>query len=186
MIIHDISQNILTAKVLDGDTPPTVRLAQDIDSGYRLTDINMCLHNGTHIDAPSHYIDDGAGIDAVSLDSCVGRCVVVRCNGDIDSSVVDSIPPCSRVLFDGRGLLVDSGARALVDRGMVLVGIARMSVANMDNCTSVHQILLGAGVVILEGLVLSHIAEGSYQLIALPLHIGGCEASPVRAVLIQE
>lgn len=186
MIIHDISQNILSAKVLSTDTAPTVRLVQDIDSGYRLTDINMCLHNGTHIDAPSHYIDNGVGIDGVALDSCVGSCIVVRCDCDIDGSVVDSLPQCSRVLFDGKGLLVDSGAEALVDRGVVLVGIARMSVANTANCTSVHKILLSADIVILEGLVLSHITEGSYQLIALPLHIGQCEASPVRAVLVQE
>ncbi len=187
MIIHDISQNILTAKVMDGDTEPTVKLCQDIDSGYRLSDITMCLHNGTHIDAPSHYIDNGATIDKVSLGSCIGSCVVVRCQCDIDKCIVDSLPSgTQRVLFDGRGLIVTSGAQAIVDRGIRLVGIARRSVANMDNCTSVHQILLGAGVVILEGIVLSSIPEGVYQLIALPLNIGNSEASPVRAVLIEQ
>lgn len=186
MIIHDISQNILTAKVIAGDTVPTVKLQRDIDSGYRLSDINMCLNNGTHIDAPSHYISNGATIDEVSLSSCMGSCIVVRCNSDIDNSVVDGISQCDRVLFDGKGQIVASGAQALVARGICLVGIARMSVADTDNCTAVHQVLLDAGVVILEGLVLSEIAEGIYQLIALPLNIAGSEASPVRAVLVEE
>ncbi len=186
MIIHDISQNILYAKIVPGDTAPTVTLQRDIDSGYRLSDINMCLHNGTHIDAPSHFLANGGTISSVPLTSCIGSCIVVRCDCDIDKQLVDSLPPCTRVLFDGKGLIVTSGATALVDKGVVLVGIARRSVANLDHCTSVHNILLGAGVVIIEGLVLSSIAQGTYQLVALPLNFDKCEASPVRAVLIQE
>lgn len=186
MTIHDISQNILTARVLHGDTAPTTRLVQDIHDGYRLTDINMCLHNGTHIDAPSHFLADGASIEHTPLQSCIGECIVVRTDSDIDAEFVYSLPECPRILFDGKALIVPSGATALVDRGVVLVGIARMSVANEQYCTAVHQILLGASIVILESIVLKHIAQGSYKLVALPLNIGGCEASPVRAVLIEE
>lgn len=185
MKIHDISQNILQSKAYGDDTPPTATLVRDIDSGYRLTDINMCLHNATHIDAPSHFVANGNTVDNIDLGSCIGQCEVVRIDSDIDSGVIDTIANCTRVLFDGKGLIVPSGATRLVERGCKLVGIARASVANTNDSTEVHNILLSANVVILEGLVLRHITPSRYQLIALPLNFGGCEASPTRAVLIE-
>lgn len=185
MKIIDISQPLFQSKVFDGDTAPVRTLRRDYKDGYRLTDITMCLHNGTHIDAPSHYIEGGANADGIELNKCIGRCYLLRCDKDIDADVIDALPQgITRLLLDGKGLITHSGAQQIVARNIQLVGIGRISVANPDNCTDVHTILLSNGIVIIEGLSMREVKQGYYKLIALPLKLEGCEASPVRAVLV--
>ena len=180
MMVIDISQNLLGCRVFDGDTPPTFKQVKSIEQGYRLTDVNMCLHNGTHIDAPSHYIADGETVERTPLEYCYGKCQVVDCHA------LNKLPDtdCERVLLNG-GQLTVQWAEQLLKRGVVLVGTTKISIADED-CAEVHRLLLSHGVVILEGLVLSGVADGHYTLACFPLKFDGCEASPVRAVLITD
>ena len=96
-MVIDISQNLLGCRVFDGDTPPTFKQVKSIEQGYRLTDVNMCLHNGTHIDAPSHYIADGETVERTPLEYCYGKCQVVDCHA------LNKLPDtdCERVLLNG-------------------------------------------------------------------------------------
>lgn len=186
--IIDISQPVFSAKVYNGDTVPSTTTRRTIEQGYRLTDVTMCLHNSTHIDAPSHYIEDGCSIDAVDLHKCMGRCYLLRHNGDITAQVINDLVPegVERLLLDGKCLIVPDGAQAIVERGIVLVGIGRASVASQHCCTEVHRILLQNSIVIVEGLSMREVAEGYYKLYAFPVKFEGCEASPVRAILTNE
>lgn len=179
-MVIDISQNLLGCRVFDGDTPPTFKQVRSIEQGYRLTDVTMCLHNGTHIDAPSHYIADGETVENTPLEYCYGKCQVVDCHV-LDKSLNTD---CKRVLLKGGQLTVHT-AEQLVKRGVVLVGTTKISIADSDS-DEVHKLLLSHGVVVLEGLVLSHVEEGYYTLACFPLKFDGCEASPVRAVLITD
>lgn len=185
MKVIDITTPLIGCRVFGDDTAPTLTTIQTVEQGYKLSDLTMCVHNGTHIDAPAHFLADGGDVYDVAIEKCVGDCLVVRHNGDIDETLVNSLPSCQRVLFDGKCLIVPSGAKALVSRNVVLVGIARLSVANPQYSKEVHEILLNNNVVIVESLLLSHVEVGSYKLVALPLKIKGAEASPIRAVLLQ-
>jgi len=164
----------------------------------------MDIHLGTHIDAPAHFIVDGATLDHVPLETMVGPCRVVEFSGgagsEIPAQVMAGGNPSERVLFktfnsqllsqskfDPRFVAMsESLAHLLVRDGVRLVGIDYFSVDRFDSSDRVvHHILLGAGVVILEGINLAAVDPGEYQLIALPLNIVGAEGSPVRAVLLK-
>jgi arylformamidase len=188
--------------VWEGDPPfesePALTIAKD---GSNVTKLTFSSHAGSHIDAPSHYLADGASVDATPLDAVIGRCAVVSVP---DSALVDreipaaAIPPdlaCPRVLFktsnserpgvfrrDAAALSL-ALAEALIARGVRLVGVDGLSVENARGDGSVHRALLAAGAVVLETLDLSRAAPGDYRLICLPIRIVGCDAAPVRAVL---
>ena len=86
MKIHDISQKVFGCKVYKGDPTPKKNTLCSIDAGdlYNLTEFSMCAHNGTHIDAPSHFLKNGANIDQIPLEKCVGECFVYEANGEIN------------------------------------------------------------------------------------------------------
>jgi arylformamidase len=181
MSIIDITQPLFDCAVYPGDTAPRYTRVKTIASdGYNLTDIALCVHNGTHIDAPRHFIADGDGVGELPLRVFYGRCVVKTWDGEIP-------PGCERLLIKGAHVLTESDAREIVRAGVALVGVESQSVGPADTPMAVHLILLRAGVVPLEGLVLSHVAAGEYTLSAFPLNLGGdCDGSPVRAVLISD
>lgn len=163
-------------------------------------------HTGTHVDAPSHFIVDGATLDQVPLEPWIGPCRVVRHEPDRDVGAVDlegmGLEGAERVLIatsnearwaDGPEFRTDylaldaSGARWLVEREFKLVGIDYASIETFQGGDyPVHHTLLGAGVVILEGVRLDHVEPGDYELIALPLPIAEGDGSPVRAILKTE
>lgn len=188
IVITDISQSVFRAKVYNGDTVPSTTTRRTVEEGYRLTDVTMCLHNGTHIDAPSHYLPSGNNIESINLHKCMGKCYLLRHNGDITAEVVQQLVPqdVTRLLLDGKCLIVPDGARAIAERDIVLVGIGRASVAAEHCCTEVHRILLQQDIVVLEGLSMRQVEQGYYRLYAFPVNFEGCEAAPVRAVLTNE
>jgi arylformamidase len=166
------------------------------------------VHLGTHIDAPLHFVDGSSSVAEVALDRCVGPATVVEIDGIEQIDIVDleaalSEPWPRRILFKTRNsapggcvgaedfdadycaITVDA-ARSLVDRGVELVGIDAASIAPFDDVVPTHRVLLGAGVVVVEGLDLRDVEPGEFTLVALPLRLGGFEGSPVRAVLIRE
>jgi len=179
--IHDISQPIRPGiRVWPGDRPYerawTARLADG--ASCNVGHVAMSCHTGTHMDAPYHFAEQGGTAETIPLEACIGPAVVV---------------PLERLEgVRARRILVRSGGGvptvAAIERlpGLELFGIDGPSVDAGDSKTlDVHHALWKRGAVILEGLDLSAVADGEYQLIALPLRLAGMDGSPVRAVLLE-
>jgi arylformamidase len=178
--IIDISQPLFDCEVYPGDTAPSFKRVKTMEADkYNLTDITLCVHNGTHVDAPLHFIDGGAGVGDLPLDVYYGKCVV---------KTWDSMIPldCERLLLKGGHVITVADAELIVKSGVRLIGVESQSVGDADSPMPVHLTLLGAGVIPLEGLLLSHVDEGEYTLSAMPLNVGKCDGSPVRAFLIKQ
>ncbi len=177
---------------------PVLTLADD---GADVCRITLAGHSGTHLDAPSHMLEGGATMDAVPLSLFMGRALVADLRGlrelgereleglflrgeerlllKTDNSLLWARPGFCRDYVS----LTPDGARFLAGAGIRLVGIDYLSIERFGGDGSVHRDLLGAGVVILEGLDLSGVEEGVYELICLPLRIPAADGAPARAVL---
>lgn len=209
MKILDISAPLSPSiPVYPGDPAFEIERLSDVEKGDELTlsVIRMCAHTGTHVDAPLHFIPGGATVATWPLGALVGPASVLDLTGvwgEIharDLERVNPSPTLERILlqttnsrlWDKPGFraelvgLAPDAARWLIDRGVKLVGIDYLSIERFGAVpVETHPILLGAGVVILEGLDLRHIAPGRYTLCCLPLSIAHAEGSPARAILIQ-
>ena len=192
-MIYDITQPIFSCAVYPGDPSPQLEQLCSIDKGdvINLTAFSMCSHNGTHVDAPAHFIKDGKTVDQLDLSVFVGDCYVARHEGDVTAEdarhILDHAAKAGaskRLLIAGKALVTEAAARVFADAGIKLLGNESQTVGPEDAPMQVHLILLGAEVVLLEGVVLSHVAEGKYFLSAAPLNLNGCEGAPCRAVLI--
>jgi arylformamidase len=207
-MIYDISVPISESlPVWPGD--PAIRVTQPshLDKGDMATvsRLDLGAHSGTHVDAPAHFIQGGAGVDSLDLRILVGPALVAHLLGvDIISArVLESLQiprGTERVLFrtrnsnnwarqdavfdEGFVAISEDGARWLVDRGTRLVGVDYLSVGSYAEPVPTHRVLLGAGVIAVEGLDLSAIAPGHYQLVCLPLRIAGGDGAPARVILI--
>lgn len=184
-----------------GDSPFTRDWVMRIDAGSscNVSTIHSSVHNGTHGDAPLHFLDDGKAIDEVALDAYLGTCRVVHVepqHGFVPVDALAGLDGVERVLFRtkskhdstcfDRGFcaLGEEAACIAVDLGLRLVGLDTPSIDHFDSKTmSAHKVLLRGGVAILENLDLSGVPEGDYELIALPLKIRGGDAAPIRAIL---
>ena len=189
--------------VWPGDTPFVHRVNTDMHAGANLTlsEIRTTVHVGAHADAPRHYVTDGIDIATRRLDYYVGRCVVlhirVRRGERITPEHLEGkVLSAPRVLLrtgtfpDPRNWNNDfaSLSPALIDdfyqHGVMLIGIDTPSVDPFDSkALEAHQAFARNDMAMLEGLVLDHVEEGEYELIAPPLRLRGADASPVRAVL---
>jgi arylformamidase len=165
--------------------------------------LDFGVHSGTHVDAPVHFIDGAAGIEAVDLDALVGPALVVDATGiegPFDRAAIDrlAIPSSTeRLLFRSRNTtlwdkpvfdksfaaVTGDGAAALVERGLRLVGADYLSIAPFGDPSPTHVALLAAGMVVVEGLDLRAIEPGWYDLICLPLRIPGSDGGPARAIV---
>ena len=203
-MLIDISPLIdATLTVWPGDTPfvHTVNLDMNAGANLTLSDIRTTVHVGAHADAPSHYVAGGADIAARPLDFYLGRCAVVQVAVErgqrvTPEHIAGKTIGAPRVLFrtgtfpdprnwnDDFASLSPSLVDTLRERGVVLIGIDTPSVDPFDSkALEAHQAFARNDMAILEGLVLDGIADGEYELIALPLRLRGADASPVRAVL---
>ncbi len=194
MKIYDISQEIFTCAVYPGDALPVKSIASNIDSGdlYNLTNFSMCAHNGTHIDAPFHFIANGKTVEKIPLEKTIGYCSVITCYGDIDAKsaleilrkTADHHDAKNRILLKGEINITSEAAKCFADSNIYLIGVESQSVGN-DKCTmELHKILLEKEIVLLEGIRLENIHDGIYFLNAAPLPLGGCEGAPCRAILV--
>ncbi len=193
MKIYDISQEMFSCEVYPGDTSPSFIALQRMESGalYNLSDVNMCAHNGTHIDAPYHFFKDGKTVDGISLEKTVGRCIVAEAEGRMTASdakrivgSTDDREASRRVLIKGDVVVTAEAARAFVDAGVFLIGIESQSFGEIDAPMEVHKILLAEQIVLLEGIRLGQVEVGSYLLCAAPINFGGIDGAPCRALLI--
>ncbi len=208
MKYHDISVPIHVAMpVYEGDPPCEITLFSSIERGdiANISRLNMGAHTGTHIDAPFHFLGDGKAVHEIPLDSLIGPALVVEiAEADAisrDALVSHHLEGEKRVLLKTSNsslwrteefrknfvYIAEDAATYLVDIGVNLVGIDYLSVERYGTANPLtHLTLLGAGVVVLEGLDLSRVKPGRYQLICLPLRIQGGDGSPCRAVLAEE
>jgi arylformamidase len=179
--------------VWPGDPPVLVEPVARVDAGdpADVSRLTLGTHTGTHVDPPAHFVPGAATVDVLPLDVLVGPAVVAQLTaGPIDRAALESLAlpeGSTRLLLKtggDTGALTSDGARWLVERGIRLVGADTLSIEPASDSYPVHQILLGAGVVIVEGLDLADAAAGSYQLVCLPLRILGGDGAPARAVLI--
>ena len=194
-MIIDITQELFTCKVFPGDPAPvrTTILSTENGDVCNLTEFSMCAHNGTHIDAPFHFLTEGKTVDRMPLRAFVGECYVARHEGDVTGADAKDImaraESCGadeRILIAGKAVVTADAARIFAERGVLLLGNESQTVGPEDAPKEVHLILLGAEVVLLEGIVLEGVAQGRYFLSAAPLNLGGCDGAPCRAYLISE
>ena len=192
-MIYDITQELFSCKVFPGDPAPAYEVLGELAKGDKcnLTAFSMCAHNGTHIDAPAHFLADGKTIDALDPAAFLGDCYVARHEGDVTAEdarrILDSARAAGadrRILIAGRATITEAAAKVLVEAGICLVGNESQTVGPENAPLAVHLIFMKADVVILEGVVLTYVPEGKYFLSAAPLNLGGREGAPCRAMLI--
>ena len=192
MIIHDISRDTINTPVYDGDPETRAQRIKSIENGdgYNLTEISMSVHSGTHIDAPLHFYDEGSSIDNIRLNTFFGKCTVISVSGILTGEDMERLLPyCKRrVLFHGEGktFISHSAAIVLAESRVVLVGTDAQSIAPSFDEERTHRELARSGIVILENLNLSAIDDGEYDLCAFPIKLGGLEAAPCRAIILEQ
>ncbi len=187
MKIYDITQELFSSRVYPGDRAPAFHRVADMDKGdgYNLTELEMNVHNGTHVDAPKHFLRDGMAIADMPLEPFVGPAAVRSFSGSITGADLGNCAGVRRLLLKGDGVLTEDGAKTLADMGLSLIGVESQSVGPANAPAVVHRILLEKGIVILEGIDLSQVSEGEYTLFAAPLKLGGSDGAPCRAVLVE-
>ena len=191
MKIYDISQQVFSCKVYPGDPKPEKVTISAIESGglYNLTAFSMCAHNGTHVDAPFHFLQDGKSVDQMELTHFVGECLVVRWDGAVTEEAAKAfLEKCGavkRLLIAGKATVTEEAATVFARSGLLLLGNESQTVGPEDGPMAVHLFLLGAGMALLEGIVLEGIPEGKYLLSAAPLNLAGADGAPCRAVLME-
>lgn len=193
MKIYDISQEVLSCKVFPGDPAPEANRIMSMEKGdlCNLSTLFICAHNGTHIDAPFHFFSDGKTVDEIETDMFCGDCYVARFEGNITASDAEKIMDAAamagakeRILIAGKATVTEDAAELFADRKIKLIGNESQTVGPENAPARVHEILLGRGIILLEGIRLDGIPEGKYLLSAAPLKLAGFDGSPCRAVLI--
>jgi arylformamidase len=209
MHIYDISLTVTPdLPTWPGDPPIVVDRFVKMEEGApnNVTRISMCAHVGTHVDAPYHFLGGNTPtVDELPLKTLTGRVYVLEMLGVnlITAKALEKaeIPPRTRrLIFKTRNTalwsnpahpfktdfvaLSPDGAQFLVERGVKLVGVDYLSVAPYTDPIPTHQILLKAGVVVIEGLNLSQVSQGRYSLYCLPMKLAGSDGAPARAILI--
>ena len=205
MKIYDISQEVFSCAVFPGDPAPQREIMNDMNKGdlYNLTAIHMCAHNGTHVDAPYHFINNGKTIDKVALENFVGPCYVAEHQGIVTAKLAEemlqtarnvckqrmnaeiSTDASKRILIKGNAEVSLEAAEVFAKAKLFLLGNESQTVGPEHAPMAVHKVLLGADVVLLEGIRLSEVTEGVYLLNAAPLNLAGADGAPCRAILIE-
>lgn len=189
-----------------GDDAPSMKQVMFMDRGdmCNVTKLHMSVHTGTHMDAPRHFINTGVGIDQTSLDALIGeaRVVEIADRVAIRRAELEALKPKTgeRLLFKTRNsteawargadfekdfvYIADEAAQYLVECGVRTVGVDYLSIGGFYHDTvETHVTILEAGIAVIEGLDLSEVEPGEYELICLPLKIAGADGAPARAVL---
>lgn len=196
MKIYDISQEVFSCNVYPGDPSPKKNFQLSISNGdvCNLTAFEMCAHNGTHVDAPYHFIDGEETIDQVPLEKFIGYAYVAEHNGDIGREdairIIREANECDpkaaeMILVKGECTVTAEAAKVFAEAKLKLYGNESQTVGPLEAPMEVHLIMLGAKIVLLEGVVLKEVPVGSYLLNAVPINLGGCDGAPCRAVLIE-
>ncbi|MBQ1188686.1 MAG: cyclase family protein [Peptococcaceae bacterium] len=195
MKIYDISQEVFSGQVYPGDPAPEKEMLSIMENGdlYNLTAFSMCAHNGTHIDAPFHFLKDGKTVDAIGLEAFVGMAYVAEHHGIVSGNDAAEIikkaekqnpEAAKRILIKGDAEVSLEAAKIFASAEILLLGNESQTVGPEDAPMEVHLMLLSANVILLEGIHLAEVSEGVYFLNAAPLNLSGADGSPCRALLI--
>jgi arylformamidase len=185
--------------VYEGDPSFHLEPIQSIENGdkHKLSKVSMCVHSGTHIDAPCYYIQNGKSIDQISPEFFVGKCMLIEIHNE-DSLItikhISSILETDKILFkttnqpgkfsqNYTSLSLET-SYPLIEKGIKLIGIDSFSIESFFGNGDVHCALLEKEIVILETLDLTRVSPGIYELICLPIKLCESDGSPARAVLI--
>jgi arylformamidase len=211
MKIIDVSLPITNSlPVWPGDPAINNQLVAQIKLGAEcnITQLSFGAHIGTHMDAPCHFLDGRGGIETLNLDDLIGPCYVVELPEDVMTITAEVIEKAhipagaNRLVFKSRNsrfwdenparfhteftAFEPDAARLLVSRGVRLLALDYLSIAPYQRAVETHQILLGAGVAVVEGLDLRQVSAGYYSILCLPLKLAGSDGAPTRVVLIDE
>ena len=195
MKIYDISQELFSCVVFPGDPAPKREVLSSMQDGalYNLTALSLCAHNGTHIDAPYHFIKDGKTVEELSLSKMVGWAYVSHEEGLLGAEDAKRIlkdaanahpEAAKRILLGGKMTVTEEAARIFADAKIDLIGNESQTVGPEDAPMQVHLMLLGADVILLEGIRLGEVPTGVYLLSAAPMSLAGSDGAPCRAILI--
>lgn len=195
MKIYDISQEVFGCVVFPGDPAPEREVLAKISEGSpcNLSKISMCAHNGTHVDAPFHFYENGKTIEETALEKYIGMAYVAEHTGILTADDAAAIlkkageadaRSSKRILIKGKAVVSLDAAKVFADADIWLLGNESQTVGPEDAPMEVHLKLLGAEVALLEGIRLEEIEEGVYFLNAAPINLGGADGAPCRAVLI--
>ena len=195
MKIYDISQEVFSCRVYPGDPSPRCESLASMNRGdlYNLTAFSMCAHNGTHIDAPAHFIQGGDTVEMIRLSKLVGFAYVCHHQGAVTAEDAQKMILASaglhpadamRILIGGDATVTLEAAAVFAQSQIDLLGNESQSIGPTDAPMAVHKVLLSAAVVLLEGIRLSDVPSGVYLLFAAPLLLGSAEGAPCRAVLV--
>jgi len=210
MNIYDISLTISPSlPIWPGDPALELEQIESMDKGAHanVTRLSAAVHLGTHVDAPHHFLNDGRTVESLPLSILTGPCYVTQLPDGVDAITAEVLdrteitPEMKRVLFGTSNshwwkngetkfqtdfvAITEDGAEWLVERGVQLVGVDYLSVAPYGDSVPTHTVLLTAGIIIVEGLNLSQVSRGFYDLYCLPLKIADSDGAPARAILIQ-
>jgi arylformamidase len=211
MTIYDITVPLSPlTPVWPGDPPILLEQVSSMDAGDHdnVSRLTCSVHSGTHVDAPHHFLNDHRTVEKLPLDVLIGSALVIHAADDVELISADFLDQANipvgteRLLIKTRnsnlwksmdtefykkfvGIRLD-GAEWLVRRGFKLVGIDYLSVAPYHQSIPTHQVLLKPGIVLLEGLDLSAVSPGSYDLYCLPLKLSGSDGAPARAILVDK
>ena len=171
MKIYDISQEVFGCKVYPGDPAPQKNVLNRIEDGAvcNLSSFSMCAHNGTHVDAPYHFYADGKTINEIDLEHFVGVCYVAEHEGIVTAD--DAIAmieraretdrrSVKRILIKGNAVVSIESAEVFAEAGILLLGNESQTVGPEEAPMQVHLKLLGAQIVLLEGIRLGEAVEG--------------------------
>ena len=194
-MIYDITQPLFECVVFPGDPRPEKTEVLRIERGdiCNLTAFSMCAHNGTHVDAPYHFLKDGKGIDQVSLDKFIGAAYVEGHEGDVTAEDAKAILARAakakegaekRILIKGKATVTLEAAKVFAEAGVDLIGNESQTVGPENAPMAVHLVLLGAEVVLLEGIRLEQVPDGAYLLNCAPLNLTDTDGAPCRATLM--
>ena len=196
-----------TTPVYEGDAPMTFTFLKDMrkGDGFTLSKLDMGAHSGTHVDAPMHFIRDGASVEKVSLEPLIGTARVIDIPDSVQAIDAGELnrhdwKGAERLVFRTRSSLrgwmksstfhrdfayvAPDAAQLMADAGIKLVGVDYISAEQFGAPAPLaHRALLGKGIPIVEGLSLETVTPGDYELIVLPMKVGGHEGAPARAVM---
>ena len=192
MKLYDISQEVFSCVVYPGDPKPEKQTLSSTGAGdlYNLTAFSMCAHNGTHVDAPFHFLGEGKSVEQMGLEPFVGDCYVARWEGDVTGedarAILAKAAGAQRILIAGKATVTAEAARVFAAHPLRLLGNEGQTVGPENAPMEVHKILLGKEIALMEGIVLENVPEGRYFLSAAPLNLAGADGAPCRAYLIGE
>lgn len=193
MKIIDITRTLQEAPVYYKDEPASFELVESMENGNEcnVSRITAGVHLGTHADAFSHYMPEGASIDKMPLENYCGKCRVLTVPSDTLvklSDIKGRLAGSERLVLrsGGTSFLCEQAAEYIAACGIKALLTDAVSVAPEDNEASVHKLLMEGEVAIIENVCLDGVEDGDYLLFAFPVKYGGCDGAPVRAVLIGE